>query len=173
VDTDAGLDDGLRLLLDKQQIRDRLMLLFRGLDRRDRELILQAFHPDAISDHGSVKTSSVEMAERVLRGSPDQMMHFVGNHLAEIKGDRALSETYFVAIIETSGTEGVSTGFRAGRYLDQWERRDGAWKITLRTLVDDWSRLDPLSATVAGAGFHRSSRSADDLLYALRAQTLS
>jgi hypothetical protein len=169
---DAGLEHGLRLLLDKQEIRDRLMLLFRGLDRRDRDLILQAFHPGAISDHGSLRGTSIEMADRVVGGAASQMMHFTGNHVAEVNGDRAFSETYFVAIIETSEGGAVSTGFRAGRYLDQWERRDGAWKINLRVLVDDWSRLDPLSATVPGAGTHRSERSDGDLLYTLRAQML-
>jgi hypothetical protein len=170
---EEGLDTGLRGLIAKQEIRDRLMLLFRGLDRRDRELILQAFHPDGLADQGSVKGTAVEMADRVVNGSPPQMMHFIGNHLAEIEGDRAFSETYFVGIIETSDAEGVSTGFRSGRYLDRWERRDGAWRILLRTLVDDWSRLDRLSQTVPGsAGGHRSVRSADDLLYALRAKAL-
>src|SRR5258706_6832332 len=154
----AGLDGGLRLLLDKQEIRDRLMLLFRGLDRRDRNLILQAFHPDGITDVGQIRTPAADMADRVVGGSPAQMMHFAGNHVSEIKNDRAFSETYFVAVVEVPDGNGVSTGIRAGGYLDHWEKRDGAWKIVLRVLVDDWSRFDVVSATVPGAGGNRSVR---------------
>ena len=34
------------------------------------------------------------------------------------------------------------TRYRAGRYLDRWERRNGQWKIAYRVIADDWDRLD-------------------------------
>ena len=39
-------------LLDREAIRDCIARYARGVDRFDRELILSAFHPDAIDEHG-------------------------------------------------------------------------------------------------------------------------
>ena len=39
-------------LWDREQIRQCLHRYARGVDRFDRELILSAFHPDALDEHG-------------------------------------------------------------------------------------------------------------------------
>ena len=40
-------------LIDRQAILDCLTRYGRGVDRFDRELVLSAYHPDAIDDHGA------------------------------------------------------------------------------------------------------------------------
>ena len=36
--------------------------------------------------------------------------------------------------------------FVGGRYIDRMEKRDGVWKITHRTGVNDWQRIEPPSS---------------------------
>jgi ketosteroid isomerase-like protein len=162
------LDPRIQVLLDKQEIREAVMVYSRGVDRRDAELIESTYHPDAVDDHGDMKSSGAELAAFVTAGEQPQMMHFIGNHLSEVDGDRAISETYFISFLTVELHDEPATRTRAGRYLDRWERRDGAWKIVHRMVVDDWDRLDPIGARVRGIGTYRSARTRDDLVYQLR-----
>jgi hypothetical protein len=80
--------------------------------------------------------------------------HFIGNLLIEVDGDSASSETYFVAR-QRFGHDGMDYDFViAGRYLDRWERRGGAFRISSRTLVWDWMRTDPVSTPWPGPDHH-------------------
>jgi hypothetical protein len=163
------LDPRVQSVVDKQEIRDALMRYCRGIDRRDPDLIVSAFHEDAVDDHGDMKGSPAQLAGFVAKGTQPQLMHFVGNHLAEVDGHKAFSESYFISFMTVTADGKDYTRTRAGRYLDNWERRKGAWKIAHRVVVDEWSRLDEVVATVDGIGFYRGTRSKDDLLYKLQA----
>ena len=54
------------------------------------------------------------------------------------------------------------------RYVDDFERREGEWRIAARACVFEWSRIDPLPpagwspAEIAATGL----RDKDDLVYA-------
>jgi hypothetical protein len=52
--------------------------------------------------------------------------HHLLNHTAEIVGDTAHAETYY--LLTSSG----------GRYVDRLERRDGRWAIVARVCVVEW-----------------------------------
>ena len=72
--------------------------------------------------------------------------HLLLNHHVEIDGDVAHSECYYQFVArnhpwEDGGEETVLLA--GGRYIDRLERRDGAWKIALRTNVIEWSCLQP------------------------------
>ena len=56
------LKQRLQHLLDRQEIYDCLVRYCRGVDRLDSELILSAYHPDAIDDHGMFVGSPQEFA---------------------------------------------------------------------------------------------------------------
>ena len=49
-----------REMKDRQEIYDCIMRYCRGIDRLDREVLLSAYHPDAIDDHGSTYVGGVE-----------------------------------------------------------------------------------------------------------------
>ena len=49
---DPSLEQRLRALVDRQAIHDVILRYCRGVDRMDRELLLAAYHSDAIDDHG-------------------------------------------------------------------------------------------------------------------------
>jgi hypothetical protein len=49
---DSVTADGLKQLLNKERIKDNLVSYCRGVDRREWDLVREAYHPDAYDDHG-------------------------------------------------------------------------------------------------------------------------
>jgi hypothetical protein len=163
----AMLKAEVRLLLDKQEIREVMMQYARGVDRGDWELAASQYHADGVDDHGGGswfigpdigknRSSNAGEGNGLVVGRQSakrkQMgQHFVGNELIEVEGDTAYAEHYVVASLpfERNGEEYTRT--RADRYLDRLERRDGKWKIAYRVLVDDWDRLDKVVEGVPGS----------------------
>lgn len=62
--------------------------------------------------------------------------HMVSNVMIEVNGDRAVSECHFLAHHRRAreGAAGEEEDVLKGRYLDRFERRDGAWRIANRTV---------------------------------------
>jgi SnoaL-like protein len=158
-------------LLDRQDVLDCLIRFSRGMDRFDRELFLSAFHPDAT------------IAAGTFVGGPEPLyawasgMHVQGqlathhnllNHTCEIKGNTAHTETYYLFV----GRNRDETNWIAGgRYIDRLEKRNGVWRIALRTNAIEWSGMVPTMPIpfadvpdIHGNG--APSRSKDDPTYA-------
>jgi hypothetical protein len=132
--------DALQTLLDKQAIRDAVMRYCRGVDRLDPEMIRSAYHPDGYDDHGDLKGSRddyIATLVPLLRSHYVSTSHNVANQLIEIDGDRALSESYLIAVhvTESEGSQWQEIVF--GRYVDSFEKRDGEWRIAHRICVID------------------------------------
>lgn len=136
------LEDRLRALEDQQAIRDVLMRYARGVDRCDLGLLKSAYHPDAYDDHGFFKGNAWEFAASLLArraADLDFSTHAIANVYVELNGDEADVESYHLAYQRRSGQDEIQ--LFAGRYIDRFERRDGAWAIARRTVVYDWSLL--------------------------------
>lgn len=143
----AFLRERLRLLEDKEAIRDVLFRNARGVDRADGELLKSTYHPDAREIHWRSFTGNahafsdfitVEMA-RI-----ESVSHTITNPLIEIEGDRAFSECQYTARNRINRDEDLGGWVEQlvwGRYLDILERRDGTWRISLRRLAKDGNRL--------------------------------
>lgn len=170
--------DALQVLLDRAAIHDTLMRYCRGADRLDGDLVETVYHPDAYDDHGFVQSDGAGMVAAVRAKAdgtgPDpylQSTHFVGNELVEVDGDWASAEQTFVLRqrIVVDGVTGDST--MAGRYVDELERRDGAWRLIDRRLVFDWMRYDPLGErwpprlAVQPPSLTWGERSTEDIVY--------
>lgn len=137
------MGDMVTELWDREQIRQCLHRYARGVDRFDRELILSAFHPDAIDEHGKFVGTGEEFVDWAL-GMHDRAQlshqHCLLNHGCEIDGDTAHAETYFIfAAMNRSGRPLTIGG---GRYVDRLEKRNGQWRIAARVTLRDWSGLD-------------------------------
>jgi hypothetical protein len=152
---DETLERRLRELLDKDEIRDVLMRYARGVDRGEAELIASCYHPDAVDDHGGIELTGSQAGplfagHRKASASGATGQHFMGNISIDVQGDVAYTESYFVSylIVDRDGAE--HTRFRGARYLDRFERRDGAWRIAYRVVVDDWDRLDRVVEAAPG-----------------------
>jgi hypothetical protein len=165
------VEPGLEELLARREIEDVVLRYCRGIDRMDRELVRSCYHPDATEEHGSFSGGVEAFLDWVwkLLARYESTMHFAGNVLVEVAGDRAAAETYGIAFHR--GTSDVPhlnliTGFR---YLDSFERRAGGpWKIAARVAVTEWSRRDdPAARWPVPAGMRSGRRDRSDALYAL------
>ncbi|MEM8745553.1 MAG: nuclear transport factor 2 family protein [Actinomycetota bacterium] len=131
-------------LLDRQAIGDVLVRYARGIDRLDMELVRSCYHSDARDSHGSFSGTVDEFiawVEPALIERFESTMHFLGNTVIDLDGDRAHVETYCVAMHRLREQP---TDWLAGvRYVDVFERRAGEWRIADRTVVFDWARTAP------------------------------
>ena len=133
----------LEHLLDRQDILDCLVRFCRGMDRFDRALFLSAFHADAVIAAGPFvggPEALYDWASKLHEQGQSATHHNMLNHSCDVDGDVAHTETYYLFV----GRNRDETNWIAGgRYIDRLERRDGDWKIALRTNAIEWSGLVP------------------------------
>jgi len=67
--------------------------------------------------------------------------HLVTTQNVELNGDKAVCESYFYAYHLVPTPDGTKDVVAAGRYVDNMEKRDGEWKISLRLAVFDWNKI--------------------------------
>jgi hypothetical protein len=137
-------------LVAQQEIRDVLARYTRGVDRMDPELILSCYHPGAHDDHAAFQGKAEGFVEWVQEALSyfDSTMHFLGQQLIELDGDRAHCETYCVAYHRRESRDGEPGHdlWMGLRYIDLLERRDGEWRIADRRCAFDWTRRDAVVA---------------------------
>ena len=129
---------------DDRAIREVVLRYCRGVDRLDLELVRSCYHPDATDSHGSFNGGLEEFltwVERILRRYT-MTMHYIANQLVDASGDdRARCESYGVAVHRTAGGEArgnLTTGFR---FIDDFERRQGEWRIVRRVATTEWVQV--------------------------------
>lgn len=130
-----------------------------GVDRRDRQLFLSAFHPDATLTvrrpgpdgevRDSVRTGHDELGtvtEVIARYA--RTFHFIGNHLVEVAGDTATGEVYCTAHHLDPGPHGGTDFTMLIRYQDTYRRGpDSPWLIASRRVEVDWTEVQAAQAT--------------------------
>jgi len=138
----------------KQQITEVLYRRARAGDRRDVDLALSCYHDGATEVHEGFAGPAAEFVRDRSMISPNStapvtfLWHFVSNVLIELHGDEADVESYHIALVgRQTDEEGPTQSTIGGRYLDRFALRDGRWAITERTVVFDWSRVDPETTT--------------------------
>ena len=166
---DPHVQRQLERVLDEREIHRRLTDYCRGVDRCDAELIASAYHPDARDDHGGFVGLGVDFARYVvdrLGTAYDATMHSIGNTTIDFVDDHtAHVETYVHAVHRRTRDAGPEIMSFGGRYVDRFERRDGAWRIADRVVVHEWDRLDRVTPAYPEGQFREGVRSRDDLSY--------
>ncbi|NQV22698.1 MAG: nuclear transport factor 2 family protein [Rhodospirillales bacterium] len=143
---DSDLLDELRA---RMEITDVLHLYCRAIDRVELDLLADVYHPGAIDEHGVYNGDAegfVESLKAALAGPTSRfrmMQHSISNIMIERTGDSAKVQSHFRAYHRREDKSGKWDEALGGRYLDKFERRDGAWKIAHRVCVYDWSRIEP------------------------------
>ncbi len=139
--------DRIAEYLDKQDCTELVHRVARAIDRCDAALLATLFHPDATDDHGMFQGSATDFIAWVMPvlATMQRTQHFIGQVLVEVAGDHAASESAFIAHHAIATPDGDIFMIAAGRYLDRFERRDGAWKIAHRHAVYDWNSTVPLT----------------------------
>jgi hypothetical protein len=164
-----NLEEELRELLDKQAIHEVVLRIARGTDRFDKDLLAECIAPDAMIDMGGTKIMSGAEFSAALTPPPGPRpgrMHFVANVLVTLDGDAAFAESYIISYQDVPRGDDRFTRVRAGRYLDKFCRCAPGWKLTHRTLVDEWARVDKVLETVP-QGKHLGRPAPGDMLYTL------
>lgn len=188
----SGLEPQLRALLDKQEIREVILRYARGIDRLDWGLVASCFTDDGEVDASWFVQDAQQVYEARRLGTDtahlgtwaDLSSHYVANCLIEVDADAARSETYCIAFHRTRrpnaeipvpiddpddvGRDGAERDITLGlRYVDRFERRDGAWRIRHRAFLWDWSRVDAVTGrwTIDGGNYRRGRRDREDLAY--------
>ena len=165
----AGSDAALlRQLADKQAIYEVVLRYCRGIDRLDMELVRSCYHPDGVDHHTGftgVRDDYVTWVDAQLRQLA-LTQHVVANHLVELDGDLARSETYGTAYHlgrpDGDGPSSFTTGFR---YVDRFERRDGEWRIVERFAVREWNRDEPHQGLAEPGAGPKGSRDREDPVF--------
>lgn len=155
----------MRELLDRRDIEDCIARIARGADRFDRELYLSGCHAGAQSSVGG----QTRLAEESFEGG--KAMHAQGTVATlhcpttlncDIVGDLAHAESYYTYYARSLDE---SRWAAAGRYLDQFERRDGVWGLVFRRITVEWTgKMSPMELDIleaAEAEKHRFSTSRD------------
>jgi hypothetical protein len=158
----------LQHMRDRQDILDCIVRESRGRDRHDSEMISGCYWEDGADEHGSAITPGPQYGERANAGHSagfSANSHNLTNHTCDIDGDVAYCETYVVGGLLSLDQKTCKIAL--GRYVDQLERRGGAWKIKLRRTVIDMVAEGDASwlHSPAIAGFLKGLRSKQDPSY--------
>ena len=123
---------------DRQDIYGCIMRYCRGVDRLDRALLLSAYHPDGIDDHGPYVGPLDGFADYVFQlhgGMQERTLHHVTNHYCELDGNVAHAESYFLFYCLNKAAPLYTMA--SGRYIDLFEKRNGRWGIVERICLVD------------------------------------
>lgn len=139
--------DPLSKLIARSEIEDCLKRYARGVDRKDWAMVRECFHPDAIDHHGEFQGTREQFIKWVDARHADVpfSMHYLLNCLIEfLSGKHATVETYFWALQRREADAKHGTDHEVfGRYVDQFELRDGTWRIADRKVAYDSTRQWP------------------------------
>ena len=129
-------------LIDRQAICDVIQRYSRTLDWLDDAGQASCYWPDAEIDYGFFKGNAEEFLPIVMeieRGS-DRRWHMLSQPLIDFRSPTsASSECYGVFAGASRQEDGSLAGnLYGGRYLDEWEKRDGEWRISKRLYIVDW-----------------------------------
>jgi len=185
---DAALEQRLRRLLDKDEIETVLHRWATAVGRCDWERVRCAFHDNALDLHGTFDGNIDEFVDWQQRHHDgiEQSVHFLGPIDVEFAGpDLALVETYVTVYqrfskdaaqprIDVLGSAESLSGKplmaeMVGRYIDQFERHAGAWKIATRQVVFEWLKIDDADVEIPRQdGWTLAKRDRTDVIYEIR-----
>jgi hypothetical protein len=157
-------------LLDKEAIRTVVARYCRGWDRRDRELVLSCYWPEATDDHGLYRGPASDFFDASMRAEShirhSVIHHHVGQCLIELDRPHATAETYCIAtMVDASHPDEVA--LLTVRYVDHFEVRDDEWRIRDRHVVYDSRAIVPGGVAVFVPQQNVGRRDQDDVSYEL------
>jgi hypothetical protein len=161
---------GLQKALDRQAIRELLARYCRGIDRLDRALIESTYWPDAFDDHIFYRGDPAGFLDYVIPYlRPMRTQHFIGNVLIEfLTPSLATGETYAIAYHRVPSAFSAEELVAGVRYLDRFEKRGNAWRISERVVCIDFSRRTAVAESPLIEGMAcRGARYPEDPLYTL------
>ena len=142
-------DTAMQEMVDEFALRKLVHAYCRAVDRGDFVQLQSLYHHDAVDAHGAFSAGSADdFLDHLTAARPyiRSMQHNITTVNFAISGHEAEGEIYTIAVHTLAGNGRDVDLAVGGRYLDKYEKRDGAWKIVARTIVTDWARVtDPSS----------------------------
>lgn len=156
-------------LEDRLKLQEVIARYCHGVDRLDLDILMSAYWEDGTHDFGDGPIPAQVFCEAVTGALKEMVLtqHVTSNSLFAFQDEtRATGQTYCVAYhqaVEGSENQEIVVG---GRYLDQFEKRHGVWRIKSRLYIMDWNRNDPSSMMSSGGMYDgiksRGKRAPDD-----------
>lgn len=162
----------LQELEDKQALREVSTLFARALDRADGPLLASLFADGAQVSIGAFSGPASEfVAASVSPAGLERSFHSVSNEFYQIDGDSARGEVYVIDVATWNTADGKTDTLIGGRYVDEYSKVGGAWKIARRTFAHEWNMSFP-TTTVWDEGLFgmiklRGTRGKDDPIYTI------
>ena len=164
-------------------IEDALKRYCRAVDRCDWDLLRSVYHDDALLDHGDYKGPVEGFIDwvRERRRWMVHTAHFIANIQVDFwAADGAVVETYGMATQRYARPAPLVQGGAAEarvqsvyRYVDEFERRGGVWRIARATLVAGDLAVEQLTEPVTFPPHRAVQRpDGDDVLYRLLAERI-
>lgn len=138
----------LQELLDKQAIQELIARYSRTLDWVDDAGQADCYWPDAAIDYGFFKGTAADFVPVVMavERSTGRRWHLLSSLAVKLTSTTtAEGECYGIALgfRREDEAEPYRGNMYGGRYLDQYEKRDGEWRISSRRYIMDWTMAMP------------------------------
>ena len=136
----------LQELLDKQACAELVVRYGRTQDWLDTPGQDSCFWPDAEIDFGFFVGNGADWVKTVMPHEQQAIRrwHMSTSVIVQVDGDKATGECYGIAVGTGRDEQGALVdSMYGGRYLDEFERRGGEWRISKRKYVLDWSTRFP------------------------------
>jgi hypothetical protein len=140
------MEPQLQELLDKKACEELVMRYGRTQDWLDTPGQDSCFWPDAEIDFGFFVGNGADWVKTVMphEQAAARRWHMSTNVIIQVQGDQATGECYGIAVGSHAGENGeLVDNMYGGRYLDEFQRREGEWRISKRTYVLDWANQFP------------------------------
>jgi hypothetical protein len=140
------MEPTLTALLDREAIRNCVVRLARGEDRRSADLIRSCWWPEARFDYGVHSGDFAAYLAWVVPGADaiKNTQHVLGQTHVELAAGTAQAETHVISYHRVDMGAGEHAGERdtciGGRYLDSFEKRGEEWRIADRVMLYDWEQ---------------------------------
>ena len=136
----------LQELLDKKACEELVVRYGRTQDWLDTPGQHSCFWPDADIDFGFFVGNGEDWVNTVMPHEQQAVRrwHLSTNVIIQVDGDKATGECYGIAVGSHRDEAGeLHDNMYGGRYLDEFERRNGEWRISKRRYVLDWGTQFP------------------------------
>ncbi|RYE50884.1 MAG: nuclear transport factor 2 family protein [Hyphomicrobiales bacterium] len=134
----------LQRLIDKDAIRDLVLLYSRAVDRKDIALLRDLYTADATDSHGDTFDGLAREYCDFIEASMPYMPysgHHVCNHMISVDGNEGNGEVYALAyhlVPDRARPDAMLEDFMCVRYIDNYRRDgDGKWRFTKRVVTYD------------------------------------
>ncbi|GAA4042671.1 nuclear transport factor 2 family protein [Parerythrobacter jejuensis] len=138
------MDTAVQELLDKKAIEDVVARYARTLDWLDDDGQASCYWPDADIDYGFFKGKAQDFLPVVMdiERASQRRWHMLGGLIIAFQSaTSASSECYGIFAGANPQEDGSLAGnLYGGRYLDEWDKRKGEWRISSRLYIVDWHR---------------------------------